>query len=186
MTQFFKARHTNNILIILVMLVILVILVIIYNKQTTFTNNNMLFHKSIPKTYNNNNNNYIENYKNISSITIPETTNAQIDTLDTLDNKDTKRYKNYDYFDCYLKLLDINPKLVKEYMKYDKQHISNGNCKNATLHITVEPCPTDINGTSLSAQCNANAILTSSKGNPQMFTKSISPKNVSDFFGISI
>jgi len=184
MSQSNKSPRTNNILstlstlIILALPVLLVILVIIYNKKAAFTNNN---------------NNNIEKYSNIPipSITKLEKTTATMATTettppDTIYNRDLKFYKKYPYFDCYLKLLDVNPKLVNEYMKYDKQYITNGNCKNATLHMTVEPCPTNTNGAPLTAQCSETAILTSSKGNPQMFTYSITPQNISKFFGIKL
>lgn len=88
-----------------------------------------------------------------------------------------------DYFDCYLKLTDINPHYVKTYMKFDNQHIANGYCTNATLHVSVNPCPTDNNGAPLSS-CNQTATLTSSKGNPLEFPLNITPSNVSKFFGI--
>lgn len=98
-----------------------------------------------------------------------------------------KLYKNLsetfnDYFDCYLKLTDINPHYVKTYMKFDNQHVANGYCANATLHVSVNPCPTDNNG-ALSS-CNQTASLTSSKGNPLEFPLDITPSNVSNFFGI--
>jgi hypothetical protein len=99
-----------------------------------------------------------------------------------------KLYKNSnegfnDYFDCYLKLTDINPHYVKTYMKFDNQHVANGYCTNATLHVSVNPCPTDNNGAPLSS-CNQTATLTSSKGNPLEFPLDITPSNVSKFFGI--
>ena len=181
MSQSNKSPRTNNILstlstlIILALLVLLIILVIIYNKKAAFTNNN---------------NNNIEKYSNIPIPSITKLEKATETTAptppDTIYNRDLKFYKKYPYFDCYLKLLDVNPKLVNEYMKYDKQYITNGNCKNATLHMTVEPCPTNTNGAPLTAQCSETAILTSSKGNPQMFTYSITPQNISKFFGIKL
>ena len=175
----------NKILITLIILalpVLLVILVIIYkNKHSTFTN--------IYNNNNNNNNNYIEQYTNNHPTPIPTHTPSitQYDTP-TITKSETvnKSSIKYPYFDCYLKLVDVNPKLVNEYMKYDRQYITNGNCKNAILHMTVEPCPTDKNGSPLTAQCSETALLTSSKGNPQRFTYAISPQNISKFFGINL
>lgn len=95
-----------------------------------------------------------------------------------------ENYYDYDYFDCYLKLSDINPQFVNAYMKYNDRHVSNGVCTNARLHITVEPCPTDINGIP-SNNCRESAVLTSSKGNPIEFPYSISPMNVGKYFGLS-
>lgn len=89
-----------------------------------------------------------------------------------------------DYFDCYLKLTDISPQFVNQYMKFDNQHVSNGRCKDATLHVIVEPCPLDNNGISLTS-CRHNATLTSSKGNPLTFPYDITPLNVSNYFGIN-
>lgn len=89
-----------------------------------------------------------------------------------------------DYFDCYLKLTDISPQFVNQYMKFDNQHVSNGRCKDATLHVEVEPCPLDDNGIALSS-CRQNATLTSSKGNPLTFPYDITPLNVSNYFGIN-
>lgn len=89
-----------------------------------------------------------------------------------------------DYFDCYLRLTDISPQFVNQYMKFDNQHVSNGRCKDATLHVEVEPCPLDDNGIPLSS-CRQNATLTSSKGNPLTFPYDITPLNVSNYFGIN-
>jgi len=89
-----------------------------------------------------------------------------------------------DYFDCYLSLTDINPMFVKAYKKFDNKHISNGYCKNATLHVSVDTCPIDNSGNP-SSYCKQSATLTSSKGNPQEFTLEITPNNVSKFFGIT-
>lgn len=89
-----------------------------------------------------------------------------------------------DYFDCYLKLTDISPQFVNQYMKFDNQHVSNGRCKDATLHVDVEACPLDDNGIPLSS-CRQTATLTSSKGNPLTFPYDITPLNVSNYFGIN-
>ena len=89
-----------------------------------------------------------------------------------------------DYFDCYLKLTDISPQFVNQYMKFDNQHVSNGRCKDATLHVIIEPCPLEDNGIPLSS-CRQNATLTSSKGNPLTFPYDITPLNVSNYFGIN-
>jgi hypothetical protein len=89
-----------------------------------------------------------------------------------------------DYFDCYLKLTDISPQFVNQYMKFDNQHVSNGRCKDATLHVVVETCPLDDNGIPLSS-CRQTATLTSSKGNPLTFPYDITPLNVSNYFGIN-
>ena len=174
-----KKNNILTTLLILVVIVILVILLIIYkNKQSTFTN-----------IYNNNNNNYIEQYTNNppTPIPIPTPSITQYDTRKITKSETVNKSSiKYPYFDCYLKLVDVNPKLVNEYMKYDRQYITNGNCKNAILHMTVEPCPTDKNGSPLTAQCSETALLTSSKGNPQRFTYAISPQNISKFFGINL
>lgn len=104
--------------------------------------------------------------------------------------KHNKTYKNKanenfnDYFDCYLKLTDINPQFVKQYMKFDNQHVSKGRCKDARLHVFVEPCPLDNNGIPLSS-CQQNATLTSSKGNPLIFPYDVTPFNISNYFGIT-
>jgi len=98
-------------------------------------------------------------------------------------NRNANEYFN-DYFDCYLKLTDINPQFVNQYMKFDNQHVSNGRCKDATLHVVVEPCTLDDNGIPL-ASCRQNATLTSSKGNPLTFPYDITPLNVSNYFGIN-
>ena len=89
-----------------------------------------------------------------------------------------------DYFDCYLRLTDISPQFVNQYMKFDNQHVSNGRCKDATLHVEVEPCPLDDNGIPLSS-CRQNATLTSSKGNSLTFPYDITPLNISNYFGIN-
>lgn len=99
------------------------------------------------------------------------------------EKKESKENFN-DYFDCYLRLTDINPQFVNQYMKFDNQHVSNGRCKDATLHVEVEPCPLDDNGLPLSS-CRQNATLTSSKGNPLTFPYDITPLNVSNYFGIN-
>jgi len=100
-------------------------------------------------------------------------------------NSNGKLKENFnDYFDCYLKLTDINPQFVNQYMKFDNQHVSNGKCKDATLHVVIEPCPLDENGIPLSS-CRQNATLTSSKGNPLIFPYDITPLNVSNYFGIN-
>ena len=91
----------------------------------------------------------------------------------------------YDYFDCYLKLIDINPQFVKQYMKFNNRHVSVGYCTDATLHVTVEPCPTDSNGIP-SSSCMETAILTSSKGNPLEFPYKINPENLTKYFGIKV
>ena len=100
-------------------------------------------------------------------------------------NSNRKLNENFnDYFDCYLRLTDISPQFVNQYMKFDNQHVSNGRCKDATLHVEVEPCSLDDNGIPLSS-CRQNATLTSSKGNPLTFPYDITPLNVSNYFGIN-
>jgi hypothetical protein len=100
-------------------------------------------------------------------------------------NSNGKLKENFnDYFDCYLRLTDINPQFVNQYMKFDNQHVSNGRCKDATLHVEVEPCSLDDNGIPLSS-CRQNATLTSSKGNPLTFPYDITPSNLSNYFGIN-
>ena len=89
-----------------------------------------------------------------------------------------------DYFDCYLKLIDINHQFANTYMSFDNKHVSTGVCENATLHVSVVPCPTDNNGTSLTESCKQTALLTSSKGNPIKFPYFINPQNMVKFFGI--
>jgi len=90
-----------------------------------------------------------------------------------------------DYFDCYLKLVDINPQFVNQYMKFDDKHVSTGRCTDARLHVTVEPCATDSNGIP-SSSCMETATLSSSKGNPLEFPYIVSPENMTKFFGIKV
>jgi hypothetical protein len=106
-------------------------------------------------------------------------------TMCIIYNKFNKEhYANTDYFDCYIKLVDINPQLVEQYMKFNNRHVSKGNCTDATLHVTIDPCPTDTNGIP-STSCMESATLTSSKGNPLEFTYKVSPENMTKFFGIN-
>lgn len=94
--------------------------------------------------------------------------------------------ENYsNYFDCYIKLTDINPQFVDNYMKFDNKHVSEGRCTDARLHVTVIPCATDSNGIP-SSSCMETATLTSSKGNPLEFPYKISPDNLTKFFGIKV
>lgn len=89
------------------------------------------------------------------------------------------------YFDCYLKLTDIQPQFIEQYMKFDNKYVSRGKCTDATLHVTVEPCATDSNGIP-SSSCMETAVLSSSKGNPLEFPYKVSPENMSKFFGIKV
>jgi hypothetical protein len=100
----------------------------------------------------------------------------------TSKDKNIEKFNNY--FDCYLKLTDINPQFAKQYMQFDNQHVSNGKCKDAKLHVTVETCPLDDDGIALKT-CKQNVKLTSSKGNPLTFPFDITPLNVSNYFGIN-
>ena len=96
-------------------------------------------------------------------------------------------YEKYnDYFDCYLHLSEINPQFVNSYMKFDNKHVSTGKCQDATLHVTIDPCPTDSNGSPMMANCNETASLTSSKGSPIEFPYKITAKNLIKFFGINV
>ena len=107
-------------------------------------------------------------------------------TKNNLSNINPELIEQYnDYFDCYLKLIDINHQFANTYMEFDNKHVSNGVCKNATLHVSVIPCPTDNNGTALMENCRQTAELTSSKGNPITFPYAINPQNMVNFFGIT-
>lgn len=103
---------------------------------------------------------------------------------DNTDNTDNK-YKPYAYFDCYLTLTDINPQFVNAFMKFDNQHVSNGSCKNSTLHMIVNPCAVDSNGMPSKRCGKPQANLTSSQGNPLEFPLDITLENISKFFGIN-
>ena len=34
-----------------------------------------------------------------------------------------------------MRFTDISAQFVNQYMKFDNQHVSNGRCKDATLHV---------------------------------------------------
>lgn len=93
-------------------------------------------------------------------------------------NKETFK----DFFTCTLELDNIDPKFKDEYMQYNNKSVTNGVCKRATLNVIVNTCPVDSNGTPI-PPCYQKATLTSSFGNPISFNSTVTPQNISTFFG---
>ena len=91
----------------------------------------------------------------------------------------------FDYFSCTMTLDNISPNFIKNYLKYNNQHISCGTCANASLKMVVNPCPQDENGVP-DPNCKQKASIESSLGNPVVFTFDITPKNISRFFCINL
>ena len=89
----------------------------------------------------------------------------------------------FDYFTCTMNLRDIDPKFAHNYMKYDGKSVKCGPCEGATLTMNISNCNTDANG-NLATNCNPNALITSSQGNPIVFPYSISPNSLNNFFCI--
>jgi hypothetical protein len=95
-----------------------------------------------------------------------------------------KKDEPFDFFTCSMTLNNINPKFKDEYLsKFNNKHVSCGPCKNATLKLNVNTCPTDEYG-SPSLKCNQEGFIKSSFGNPILFKYDISTENMSRFFCI--
>lgn len=87
----------------------------------------------------------------------------------------------FDYFTCSMKLSDIDPKIVNDYMNLNGKSSKCGPCEGATIKMNITTCKTDEKG-NLSTSCSPNAIIKSSQGNPIIYNKSISPNNLNNFF----
>jgi hypothetical protein len=96
-----------------------------------------------------------------------------------------KNIKNepFDFFTCTMNIDNIDPKFKDNYLKYDNQHVSCGPCKDATLKININTCPVDEYGSTL-PNCQQKGSITSSFGNPIIFTYDVTPENMSKFFCI--
>ena len=102
-----------------------------------------------------------------------------------INNKYVIKTEPFDYFNCTMTLDNISPQFVNTYSKFNNQHISCGDCTNATLKMVINPCPIDKNGIP-DANCKQKASITSSLGNPIVFTYDITPKNLSNYFCINL
>jgi len=89
----------------------------------------------------------------------------------------------FDFFTCNMTLNNIDPKFKDNYLKFDNQHVSCGPCKNATLKVNINTCPLDENGSTVS-YCKQTGTITSSFGNPIVFTYDVTPDNMANFFCI--
>jgi hypothetical protein len=101
-----------------------------------------------------------------------------------INNKYTIKKEPF-YFTCTMTLDNMNPQFINTYTKFHNQHVSCGDCTNATLKMVVNPCPQDENGIP-DPHCKQKASITSSSGNPIVFTYDITPKNISKFFCINL
>ena len=99
----------------------------------------------------------------------------------TFKNSSNTLKEPFDYFTCAMNLSDIDPKVVNDYMNLDGKSVQCGHCKGATLKMNITTCKTDVNG-NLSINCNPNALIKSSQGNPIIYNKSISPYELNKFF----
>lgn len=88
------------------------------------------------------------------------------------------------YYTCYMKMYDIDPRFVNNYMKFNNKHVKCGVCQDSILKLQIEPCPTNINGIP-NESCDQYAKLFSSKGLELQYTKKISPGDLSNFFCIT-
>jgi len=89
----------------------------------------------------------------------------------------------FDFFTCTMTLNNIDPKFKDNYLKFDNQHVSCGPCKDATLKLNINTCPVDENGSTIS-NCRQTGSITSSFGNPIVYTYDVTPDNISNFFCI--
>ena len=90
----------------------------------------------------------------------------------------------FDYYTCTLNLENIDPKFLKNYMKFDNKSIKCGPCKDATLKLNISTCPTDQNGSSIS-NCKQTSSIVSSQGNPiKKFPYEISISQMNKYFCI--
>jgi hypothetical protein len=90
----------------------------------------------------------------------------------------------FDYFQCKMKLTNVDHKFAEQYKYFNNKHVSCGPCKNATLLVDVQTCPTDPETGITKQFCNQLVDLESSLGNPVEFPSNLSVENVKLFFCI--
>jgi len=89
----------------------------------------------------------------------------------------------FDFFTCTMTLNNIDPKFKDNYLKFNNRHVSCGPCKDATLKVNINTCPVDENGSTL-PYCKQTGSITSSFGNPIVFTYDVTPDSLGNFFCI--
>jgi hypothetical protein len=83
-----------------------------------------------------------------------------------------------------MKLTDVDPKFLDQYKYFNNKHVSCGPCKNATLLVDVQTCPTDPETGSTVKYCNQQVHIDSSLGNPIVFPSNLSIENLKLYFCI--
>ena len=84
-----------------------------------------------------------------------------------------------------MNLENIHPNFKDNYLKFHNKHVSCGPCRNATLKMNVNTCQLDENGSPL-PNCKQKGRVTSSFGNPIVFTNAITLDGISNFFCINL